>query len=92
MLLFHLVLHKYLQIEQFVILDNPNASLEYSRIILCICYTITRKNDIDQVKKLQSIFPVTALLGARQTGKTTLAKQLIAQHYFDLENPVDRLL
>lgn len=50
---------------------------------------ISRNKDIDQVKKLQSIFPVTALLGARQTGKTTLAKQLIAQHYFDLENPVD---
>jgi uncharacterized protein len=50
---------------------------------------IIRKKEIDQIKKLQSIFPVTALLGARQTGKTTLAKQLIAQHYFDLENPVD---
>jgi len=50
---------------------------------------ITRKRDIDKVKKLQSIFPVTALLGARQTGKTTLARQLNAQHYFDLENPVD---
>ncbi len=50
---------------------------------------INRTRDIDQVKKLQSIFPVTVLLGARQTGKTTLAKQLQAQHYFDLENPVD---
>lgn len=50
---------------------------------------IARKKDIAQVKKLQSIFPVTALLGARQTGKTTLANQLTAQHYFDLENPVD---
>ena len=37
--------------------------------------------------------PVTALLGPRQCGKTTLAR-LIGQeresHYFDLESPVDR--
>jgi predicted AAA+ superfamily ATPase len=37
---------------------------------------------------------VLALLGPRQSGKTTLAKQLIAElsepiHYFDLENPRD---
>lgn len=33
--------------------------------------------------------PVTAILGARQTGKSTLAKTLGAPHYFDLENPRD---
>src|ERR1017187_11003544 len=37
--------------------------------------------------------PVTALLGPRQCGKTTLAR-LIAEgrevHYFDLESPADR--
>ena len=37
--------------------------------------------------------PVTALLGPRQCGKTTLAR-LIGQeresHYFDMESPVDR--
>lgn len=36
--------------------------------------------------------PVTALLGPRQCGKTTLAKMLLSGrsgHYFDLENPVD---
>lgn len=37
--------------------------------------------------------PVTALLGSRQCGKTTLAR-LIGQkreaHYYDMESPVDR--
>jgi hypothetical protein len=50
---------------------------------------IDRKGEIAEVKKKMSIFPVTAILGARQTGKTTLAGSLQAQHYFDLENPVD---
>ena len=50
---------------------------------------IERKNEIAEIKKRLSIFPVTAILGARQTGKTTLARLLNAQHYFDLENPVD---
>lgn len=37
--------------------------------------------------------PVTALLGPRQCGKTTLARMLgqtCETHYFDLESPVDR--
>ncbi len=40
--------------------------------------------------------PIVALLGARQTGKTTLARQLIAEwtgdvHYFDMEVAADRM-
>ena len=35
-------------------------------------------------------YPAVALLGARQVGKTTLAKQL-GGYYLDLENPQDRL-
>ena len=31
--------------------------------------------------------PITALLGPRQCGKTTLARSLEAEHYFDLEDP-----
>ena len=31
--------------------------------------------------------PVTALLGPRQCGKTTLAQSLEAEHFFDLEDP-----
>ncbi|RPH51523.1 MAG: ATP-binding protein [Desulfobacteraceae bacterium] len=36
-----------------------------------------------------SVFPVTAILGPRQCGKTTLARTLAADFYFDLENPQD---
>ena len=50
---------------------------------------VERQREIDHIRKLQSAFRVTAILGARQTGKTTLAKQLDADHYFDLENPAD---
>lgn len=35
------------------------------------------------------MFPVVAILGPRQCGKTTLARMLNADHYFDLENPRD---
>jgi len=34
-------------------------------------------------------FPVTAILGPRQCGKTTLAGELAVDHQFDLENPRD---
>lgn len=34
-------------------------------------------------------FPVTAILGPRQCGKSTLAKALAPDHAFDLENPRD---
>jgi uncharacterized protein len=35
-------------------------------------------------------FPAVGLLGPRQCGKTTLAMGL-SRHYFDLEQPSDRL-
>ena len=50
---------------------------------------IQRAFDLDQIKKLTTIFPVTAILGPRQCGKTTLSWQLRSEHYFDLENPRD---
>ncbi len=50
---------------------------------------IERNSDSEEVKRLVSIFPVTAILGPRQCGKTTLAKTLAYDHYFDLENPRD---
>lgn len=37
-------------------------------------------------------FPVTAILGPRQSGKTTLAHHFDAKHIFDLENPTDATL
>lgn len=44
---------------------------------------------------LLSRFPVVALLGPRQVGKTTLARQMAADYegkatFFDLESPADR--
>jgi predicted AAA+ superfamily ATPase len=50
---------------------------------------INRPDDIKLIRDLIRIFPVTAILGARQTGKTTLARKMKADHYFDLENPRD---
>jgi len=50
---------------------------------------INRQYDIQKIKKLIEVFPVTAILGARQCGKTTLARELKADTYFDLENPRD---
>ena len=55
---------------------------------------IDRSRELDRVADLVRRNPVTALLGARQVGKTTLARQLAARPpasapYFDLENPVD---
>jgi len=50
---------------------------------------IDRKTDQATLTKLMSIFPVTAILGPRQYGKTTLARTLAADSYFDLENPQD---
>jgi hypothetical protein len=50
---------------------------------------IDRKTDRATLSKLISVFPVTAILGPRQCGKTTLARTLAADSYFDLENPQD---
>ena len=50
---------------------------------------IERNNEIQAVTKLIATFPVTAILGPRQCGKTTLAQLFGANHSFDLENPRD---
>ncbi len=50
---------------------------------------IERKKDLSQIKELIADFSATAILGARQVGKTTIAKQFGADYYFDLENPRD---
>lgn len=50
---------------------------------------INRPLDLKRIQELLDIFPVVAILGSRQCGKTTLAKRIQAQHYFDLENPRD---
>ena len=53
-----------------------------------------REHDLSRVRLLLREFPVVALLGARQVGKTTLARQLAAAYsepvaWFDLEDPAD---
>ena len=50
---------------------------------------IDRKLDFKNVLKRLEMFPVTAILGPRQCGKTTLARKFDYDHYFDLENPRD---
>lgn len=54
-------------------------------------YYILINRDLDKsyLSDLVQDYPVTAILGARQCGKTTLAKQFAFDHYFDLENPRD---
>jgi predicted AAA+ superfamily ATPase len=53
---------------------------------------IDRPRDRAAVAKLLEVFPITAILGPRQVGKTTLAKTFQPDHVFDLENPRDMAL
>lgn len=56
---------------------------------------LQRPSYLERLKKLIKNYPVTALIGARQTGKTTLARMIAEEkkgegeevHYFDLELP-----
>jgi predicted AAA+ superfamily ATPase len=55
---------------------------------------IIRKRYIDEINQLASYFPVIGILGARQVGKTTLAKEMMKMFekkviYLDLEKPSD---
>jgi predicted AAA+ superfamily ATPase len=55
---------------------------------------IERTRQIETVRKLLQRHPVIGIIGARQVGKTTLARSLLAEtkkpsSYFDLENPED---
>lgn len=55
---------------------------------------LERKGHLDKLNRLLYRNPVVALFGARQVGKTTLARVLSSRwtqpvHFFDLESPVD---
>ncbi len=57
--------------------------------------TIARPQDLARVTALLRQFPVVGVLGARQVGKTTLARQVLAARrgattFFDLESDADR--
>jgi len=56
---------------------------------------IQRHRHLARIEDLLEQFPVVAILGARQVGKTTLARQILQRrgsetHLFDLESPRDR--
>lgn len=53
---------------------------------------ITRHHDKAALATLIEEFPVTAILGPRQSGKTTLAHEFESDHFFDLENPTDQAM
>ena len=55
---------------------------------------VARERHLRRIDLLLNEFPVVTLLGARQVGKSTLARRLVASRsdpaaWFDLENPVD---
>ena len=55
---------------------------------------IQRNTHLSELGRLLKSNPIVAMLGARQVGKTTLAKTLVSRrkgptHFFDLESPVD---
>ena len=55
---------------------------------------IERLQEIKRLKKLLHSHPVAVIIGARQVGKTTLSRMLVADinkpvSYYDLENPED---
>ena len=50
-----------------------------------MCY-LPRPRELEAVRAKLRRAPITALLGPRQCGKTTLAQSLKAEHFFDLED------
>ncbi len=55
--------------------------------------SIDRNQEQQKLEQLLATFPIVAILGARQVGKTTLARKLVADRkhfWFDLENPADQ--
>ena len=48
---------------------------------------LPRQRELEAVRAKLRRAPITALLGPRQCGKTTLARSVKAEHFFDLEDP-----
>lgn len=71
--------------------ENWNISSQFSWIKM-----IHRERYFTELTKSFEVHPVVAILGPRQCGKTTLAKQFVkaqghfpSRNYFDLEDPTD---
>lgn len=67
------------------------SGTEYTRYTFTV---IDRRATLQRLQRLVAATPVVALLGPRQVGKSTLARQLAAASgrattFFDLENPAD---
>lgn len=62
-----------------------HVNLVYKHFMKKIARTIDEK----AINTYLDTFLVTAILGPRQCGKTTLARDFKYSHYFDLENPRD---
>lgn len=50
---------------------------------------LNRSTHATAIQALLADFPVVGIIGPRQCGKTTLARSICGDHYFDLENPQD---
>ena len=72
-----------------------------SKFHICTLSKMQRPEFIGKIQLASTVHSVVALLGPRQSGKTTLARELFSQHhslhdpllrhpnYFDLEDPID---
>lgn len=80
--------------------DNPLAEkmiIEYSKLDFELSrIDVLRPLFLEKIVRYFRTHPAVALLGPRQCGKTTLAKQYMREHggfkrenYFDLEDPID---
>lgn len=70
-------------------------SLKNGNSIAIFRLMIRRDRYLDRIRTALGRSPIVALLGPRQCGKTTLARQLLtfdSPNYFDLEDPVVRQL
>ena len=79
--------------RRFIMLKYVLTPLNFQHKIITM---IARKAHLRSIDELFSIFPVVCIIGARQVGKTTLAREYASNcrdecSYFDLEKP-DHLL
>jgi len=70
-------------------ISNVTFDFSWQEDYFTLMDLVTRTQDLRAVESLLATFPVTAILGPRQCGKTTLARAFKADHSFDLENPRD---